>query len=201
MHKIFRCELVSWNQACRLSRKLANHIQQDNYKPDIVIAIARGGYVPARILCDILDIYNLASVRISHYTSGACKAEQARLTSPLCVDIKNLNVLVVDDVTDTGDTLQLALDHIQGLGPADIKIAVLHHKKVSHLAPDYYAKEIIKWRWITYPWALYEDITGFIEQMKEIPTTADMAREQLEEKYGIKVPAWLLEDIFSPGLQ
>ena len=78
--------------------------KQDQFKPDIVIAIARGGYVPARILCDRLDIYNLTSIRIAHYTGGSTKLELARLSIPLGIDIKGMQVLLVDDVTDTGDT-------------------------------------------------------------------------------------------------
>ena len=109
----FACELVSWRRVAMLSNKLAQKIKQDQFKPDIVIAIARGGYVPARILCDRLDIYNLTSIRIAHYTGGSTKLELARLSIPLGIDIKGMQVLLVDDVTDTGDTFRLALEHVR----------------------------------------------------------------------------------------
>ena len=101
--KSLECELVSWHSTVKLSYKLAAMIKHDGFSPDIVIAIARGGYVPARIICDRLDIYDLASIRITHYTGGSSKQEQARLSIPLSIDISGMSVLLVDDVDDTGD--------------------------------------------------------------------------------------------------
>ena len=177
-----KCELVNWDQVVRFSSSLAEQIRRDGYVPDIVIAIARGGYVPARLVCDHLDIYNLTSIRISHYTAGCTRFEQARLSMPLCVDVKDMQVLVVDDVDDSGDTLGLALEHISTFRPSKIKTAVLHHKKVSSLMPDYYAEPVIQWRWITYPWAVYEDISGFIANMTPPPASVEEAKERLEKE-------------------
>ncbi|AKB12522.1 Xanthine-guanine phosphoribosyltransferase [Methanosarcina thermophila CHTI-55] len=42
--------------------------------------------------------------------------------------------------------------------------AVLQHKTCSAFTPDFYAQKIIKWRWIIYPWARYEDLAGFAEK-------------------------------------
>lgn len=118
MAKQFQCELVSWGEVYRLSALLVRQMKDAGYRPDVIIAIARGGYVPARLVCDFLDIYDLTSVRISHYTAGSSKEETARLSSPLCMDIKGLRVLLVDDITDTGDTIVVALQHIREFGPA-----------------------------------------------------------------------------------
>ena len=65
-----------------------------------------------------------------------------------------MQVLLVDDVTDTGDTLRLAIEHMQSHNPAQLKVAVLQHKQVSPLEPDFYAQKIVAWRWVIYPWAL-----------------------------------------------
>lgn len=105
------------------------------------MAIARGGYMSARLLCDALGLYVLASLRIAHYDAGAGKRPEARLCAPLAVDVGGLNLLVVDDCSDTGDTLRLALEYLRGLKPRDIKLAVLHHKTASPLAPDYYGQK------------------------------------------------------------
>jgi len=193
--KSFNCELVSWHSTVKLSSKLVGMIKHDGFKPDVVIAIARGGYVPARIICDRLNIYNLASIRITHYTGGSTKQEQARLSIPLSIDINEMNVLLVDDVDDTGDTFCIALEHLKGFHPKSIKTAVLHHKAISTVLPDYYATTIRKWRWIIYPWAMTEDITGFISRMKPKPRTFDEARMRLEQDYAIKLSTRQLEEI------
>ncbi|MCD6388651.1 MAG: phosphoribosyltransferase [Desulfobulbaceae bacterium] len=193
----FHCELISWNQIYRLARHLYQKIDKNGYKPDIIVAIARGGYIPARILCDFMGIYNLTSIRIVHYVAGAKKQKQARLDIPLCCDILDKKVLVVDDVSDTGDTFDVAIPYLKSLEPAEIKTAVLNHKKTASCQPDFYAEKVIKWRWLIYPWAVIEDISGFIAQMDTPPVTPDDAIRRLKKKYHCQVPKKIMEDVFS----
>ena len=196
MIKQFQCELISWAEVYRLSSQLARQVTDAAFRPDVVIAIARGGYVPARLICDFLDIYNLTSVRITHYTAGSSKEEAARLSSPLCMEIKGLRVLLVDDITDTGDTIEVALRHLREFGPAELKVGVLQHKKQSLLKPDFYAKTLRKWRWIIYPWAVVEDIGGFLLAMPQLPPTPEAANKVLKSDYGLTVPHHTLSHIF-----
>jgi len=197
MTQPMRCELITWNTVYRLSRALARKSRDADFRPDVIVAIARGGYVPARILCDLLDIGALASFRIMHYTAGAHREQAARIRYPLAVDLRGLNVLVVDDVSDTGDTLELALQHVAERGAAAIKVAVLHHKTVSSFQPDFFAAKVVKWRWIIYPWAVVEDITGFIRRMAQPPSSVQEAAQCLERDYGLRVPRSTLEDAYS----
>ncbi|MBU0943201.1 MAG: phosphoribosyltransferase [Proteobacteria bacterium] len=196
MGKQFQCELISWKEVYRLSALLAHQIKEAGCRADLVIAIARGGYVPARLVCDFLGIYNLTSIRISHYTAGSSKEETARLSSPLCMDIQGLNVLLVDDLTDTGDSIEVALQHIREFKPAEIKVATLHHKKQSRLQPDFYAKKLVKWRWLIYPWAVVEDMGGFLQTMPELPTTIESTRKRLQAEYGVTIPLRTLSQVF-----
>ncbi len=193
---VLRCEVISWASVCRLASKLARSIRAADFHPDIVVAIARGGWIPARLLCDHLDLFNLVSVRIAHYT-GAAKSEQARMVNPLGVDIRDKNVLLVDDVSDSGDTLQLALQHLREHSPRELRLAVLHHKQVASVTPDFLAHRVIRWRWIIYPWALVEDLGGFIRHMEPTPTTIEEAAERLQRDYRLRVSHQVLEDIFA----
>ena len=190
-----KVELVSSAMVTRLCRKLAHKIQDSGFNPDIVICIARGGYIPARLICDYLNIYNLTSIRIKHYT-GSTKSETARLLEPLSIDIKGMNVLLIDDIDDTGDTLKLAQDYLKGLNPQEIMVAVLHHKIISTLTPDFFAQKIIRWRWITYPWAIVEDVLGFVKKMQPQPSTIEQAIERTAQNYGIKVSKQVMQDVF-----
>lgn len=190
----FQCELVSWGKIVSLTRKLALLIKEDGYCPGVIIAIGRGGYVPARLLADYFDIMNLTSIKVEHYKAGAHRQEVARIKYPLSVDVSGQHVLVVDDVSDTGDTFEVAIQNIlEHSEPAGIKTAVLHHKAVSSFVPDYYACMVIKWRWIIYPWAVVEDISSFIDEMAPRPASLEGISEQLTQGYGIRVPRKLLE--------
>jgi len=194
-HQLSDIEVLTLAKIQNLSRQLARQIQADHFCPDVVIAIARGGFVPARLLCDYLDIYNLTCIRIAHYT-GTDKTGQARLSIPLNIDIRGMSVLLVDDVDDTGDTLQLALTHLHSFSPALIRIAVLHHKTVASVVPDYYAEKVTHWRWITYPWAITEDVLGLVRKMQPIPANIDDAILRMNQDYGLHISKKVMADVY-----
>lgn len=119
-----------------------------------------------------------------------------RLRYPLNADLTGRCVLLVDDVSDSGDTFRVALDHLAGCGsPAEVRTAALHHKVASPYVPDYYAQKVVKWRWIVYPWAVAEDVGSFIRAMS--PPPADMAEVErgLRLKRGVRLPRAVLRDI------
>ena len=189
------CELISWNRVYRLARQLALRLRDSDFHPDIVVAIGRGGYVPARILCDFLDIYELRSLRIEHYKKGAERQTVARVVYPLCTDISGQSLLIVDDVSDTGDTFVVAIDHVLKFHPGEIRTAALHHKAVSHYEPHFYAQRVVKWRWLIYPWAVMEDITGFVDKMENRPASLEELQQRLKRDHRINVSRPVLEDV------
>jgi hypothetical protein len=197
MPEQLRCEQITWSEVERLCQRLAGLIRESGYHPDLVIAIGRGGYVPARLLCDWLHIMGLTSIKIEHYLSGANRQEEAVIRYPLKADIRGLRVLVVDDVNDTGDTLKVATRHLQTFEPGEIRTAVMHHKAVTLFTVDYYARKIIKWRWLIYPWAVNEDIFGFLQRLTPAPGSLEDARKLLAVRFNIKISQKRLRDIYA----
>ena len=191
------CELVSWGEVHRLCRRLSRMIRASGYQPDIVVAVGRGGYIPARLVCDALDIMALTSVKIEHYLSGLNKQAEAVIRYPLCVDIKDQSVLIVDDVNDSGDTLRLTTEHIQDFQPQEVRTAVMHDKRVTQFQVDYFAKRIIKWRWLVYPWAIHEDINAFISRLSPPPQNLAEIQQQLAEQFRIRITLKQLREIIS----
>lgn len=191
------CELISWARVARLARSLAEDIRASGFRASHVVAIARGGYVPARLLCDRLNLYELDSIRIAHYRAGATKTPEARLVSALASDIRGGDVLLVDDVADTGDTLELAVDYLQDLAPRSIKVAVLQYKRQSPYKPDYWAEEVVTWRWLIYPWAVIEDLSGFLAAMSPAPRSANELVERFHAEHGLQVPRRLVLDVMA----
>ena len=193
----FRCELISWRRVYQLSHKIACQVTGSGFQPDKIVAIGRGGYIPARILCDFLDIYDLSAIRVEHYKKGIQRKAVARIVDPLCAGVSGQRLLVVDDVSDTGDTFQVAVEHICKFNPQEIKTAVLHHKIVAGFVPDYFAQRVIKWRWLIYPWAMMEDLSAFIRQMENRPSSVKLMARRLKNDYGIRVSGQTLELVLS----
>ena len=192
----FPCELISWGKVVSLIHKMAIQIRQDDYHPDIIIAIGRGGYVPARLLADYLDRMNLTSLKVEHYLAGSHKQPVTTVIYPLSINVTDQKVLLVDDVSDSGETFDATLQHIwQRSSPKEIKTAVLHHKTSSNFIPDYFAAKIIKWRWLIYPWAQVEDVSAFISEMQPRPESLSEISDLLASSYGIHVSHKILEYI------
>lgn len=189
------CELVSWNRVYQLTHALALQIKNCGFRPDLIVAVARGGYVPARLLCDFLHVYELAGIRVEHYSKGARKHKSARLKYPLALDPSGMRVLIVDDICDTGETYRVVLEHMFEFSPHEIRTAALQHKRESGYEPDFIARRLRKWRWLIYPWALTEDVCGFIEQMQDRPNTLERMRSRLHEDYGIRLSTQRLRGI------
>lgn len=191
------CELISWDRFYQLSQRLAHSIRASGFRPDIVVAIGRGGYMPARILSDYLNVFDLASIKIEHYR-GTRRESVVRIRYPLQADISNRVVLLVDDVSDSGDTFDVAIRHLREHGePAALKTAVLHHKRASRYVPDYYAEEVGEWRWIIYPWAVIEDLSGFLRNIKPSPDSTEAFGEYLFRQHGLSVARETLKDVLS----
>ena len=154
---------LTWMDVQRLSEKLADQIAESGFRPDIIVAVSRGGFDPARILSDELNIRSLASLQVIYYAGINERNDKPQVKYPLNADISGLNVLVVDDVADSGSSLKVVKEYIDSLGPREVKMATLHHKPWSTFEPDFYAESVDKW--IIYPWEPRESIEDIREKL------------------------------------
>ncbi|VVB86948.1 Xanthine phosphoribosyltransferase [uncultured archaeon] len=193
-----KCYIVSWDEAYRLAKIIANKIKRSGFKPDLVIGIARGGLVPARTVCDFLLHKDLTSIKVEHWGIAATLGK-ARMKFPLPaeIEISGKNILIVDDVADTGDTYSLIMDYLKEKNPAEVRTAVLQYKTCSKFVPDYWGEKLDEWEWIIYPWALFEDMTGFIGKVLAQPGTAEDIRKSLKNLFNISIPRKDLLDMLN----
>lgn len=184
----FRCYNVSWGKAQELTKNLAHKIKRSGFKPDLVIGIARGGLVPARIICDYLLLKDLASIKVEHWgiakTLGAAKI---KFPLPDEAAISGKKILIVDDVADTGETYSVIMEYLLKKNPTDIKTAALQYKTSSSFIPDFWGEKLEKWEWIVYPWAIYEDQRGFIERVLTNTLSSEMIRKKMKDDYNFSI--------------
>ncbi|MFW9848454.1 MAG: phosphoribosyltransferase [Candidatus Thorarchaeota archaeon] len=175
------CYVLDYDDIANYAYQTALKIRESSWKPDAIIGIARGGWVHARIQCDLLGVKNLYSVKVDHWGVTATRDGKARLSCPLVGDVEGMRVLVVDDITDTGESLMTAVEHINDTGnPADVKTATLMHIVGSKFVPDYYGVEVT-WAWEIWPWNFYEDITALITKIFEGEKISEMSTAEVKK--------------------
>jgi len=170
---------LTWDDVQRLAEKTADKIKEDGFTPDLMIAVSRGGFDPARIISDQLNIKKLASLQITYYSGLYEKKEKPEVLFPLNAEIKGLKVLVVDDVSDSGHSIMAVKQYVESMGASVVKIATLHHKPWSEFEPDYYADVVDKW--ILYPWEPNESIQDLIMMLSQKGLPKEKIPEKLRE--------------------
>lgn len=188
MEEKIKCRVVLWEEIDRWAEDVASKIRKSGFKPDVVIGLTRGGWVPARILCDNLVCKNLFSIKIEHWGITAQTDMKAKLVQELNHDIAGKNVLVVDDITDTGESLILALEHLKKKNPKEIRSATLLHITHSKIEPDYYSVRVPKeeWRWFIFPWNFKEDVDNLIGKIAAKTDDPAELADLMHEIYDIK---------------
>lgn len=190
----------SWEQIAGECRKIVKQIRESEYKPDIVLALSRGGFVPARIVCDLLIVKDLVSIKVDHWGITAQKDGLARLRYPVEISLEGKRILIVDDITDTGESLSLALEWVKKQNPAEVKTAVVYHISHSKTVPDFFGEEMkgSDWAWIVWPWNLIEDVSNIL--LKEVDGKGLSLQEMkklFEEKYRAEITEEILQDALS----
>ncbi|MFZ8839493.1 MAG: phosphoribosyltransferase [Pyrobaculum sp.] len=164
-----KVRFISWAEGITLSEALARRVQVSGFRPDVIVAVSRGGLVPARIISDVLEVDDVITIGVKYWGLAQRRAERPILYHGVEPGvIRDRKVLVVDEVADTGHTLMLAKNLLDLIGAAEVKTAVLHLKTTSRFAPDYYAEKIEEWIWISYPWSRYEDLREFKKRGQDV---------------------------------
>ncbi len=185
-----RCRQATWEEVGTWADRIADRVRSASAVPQTIVALTRGGWVPGRLLCDRLGVHRLLSLRAQHWGITATPTGRAELTEGLSGPVRGETVLVVDDITDTGESLALAVEHVGAAGPSRVQSAAFLHIDHAKFVPTYYAEEIprAQWVWIVFPWNYWEDLTTLAARAATISPGIDAVRRTLSERSGFHVP-------------
>ena len=162
----FKCVVTNWDYMDGLCRRVAEQIKDDGFEPDIIVALARGGWFAGRLLCDLLGLDDLTSLKIEHYVGTAKQTGEVKIRYPLPDEsVKGKTVLIVDDIADTGKSLMTAKSHVEALEASEVKTATLQLLYTSKFTPDYFGEYMEEWAWVIFPWNFIEDMTDLISRL------------------------------------
>jgi hypoxanthine phosphoribosyltransferase len=169
---------LSYEEARDLSLALYRRIRSSGWLPDVNVGIGRGGMF---VLRSLQDFFAAEGVRAPYWLipverySGIGTAGSVRISGE--VDVAGMNVLLVDDVADYGDSLAVVRELLLSRGASSVRTATLHLKPWSKVIPDYYVSRTDAW--IIYPWELYETIAAIIRELAAAGATVDEAYGEL----------------------
>ncbi len=177
MIKETQYEAPDWNQIYSMLLKQTERICKSRFRPDVIVGVSRGGWVPARVLSDLLENANLANVKAECYVGIGEEGGNPKLTQCLSADITGKKVLIVDEVADSGKSLGLVTDHGLEQGAHEIKTATLYFKPCCTFKPDFFEEETECW--IVFPWEIKETIRAVYEANKSSQSKTKVELEKL----------------------
>ena len=151
-------ENLSWDTFGSASRSLATDVFVSGYRPDVVVAIARGGLLLAGAVAYALDVKSCGALNVEFYTGV-----DERLPEPVVLgphfdhdQLASQRVLLVDDVSDSGRTLTMVRDLLHATG-AEVRTLCLYSKPGTVAEPDYIWR--VTDRWINFPWSVQAPVS------------------------------------------
>ena len=159
--------IISFDEYTKIVEKLAIQIYQ-NYKPTVLVGIMRGAAPIIDILSRILKL-PIAYIVIQSYSGKGMEDQQGQLVfareiSSLAKSEDFKKVLLIDDLSDTGLTLNKSIEWLKNYGPTknfiqEVKTACLWKKKSSSFEPDFCPIRLESDPWIVQPTEHYEELS------------------------------------------
>ena len=182
--------ILNWQDSYDKIFYLYEKIKTTGYVPDIIVGIARGGWIPARLLADFYNIKDTANIKVEAYEFIAETDVEAKITQDINIQVKGKKILIVDDIADSGSSLKVVWDDLTKKGVKDITAATLFYKPSSIITPQHYISETNDW--VVFPWEIFETIKELAEGMQ------DMELEEININFkNIGLPASMVEVYFS----
>ncbi|WP_255190813.1 phosphoribosyltransferase [Natronobeatus ordinarius] len=187
----FNCTITNWEYIYGLCRDVADEVRRDEFEPEVVVALARGGWFAGRCLCDFLGLDDLTSLKMEHYVGTAQKTGEPTVRYPMPEgSVEGKDVLVIDDIADTGGSISRAEAYVEQRDAGEVRTATLQLLDTSEFEPDYVGERLAEWAWVVYPWNFIEDmvdlLSGVMEKADQESYTADELRHYLAEYHDVK---------------
>jgi hypoxanthine phosphoribosyltransferase len=138
---------LSWEMFGELCRALALRVARD-FDPDLIVGIARAGVIPGSVVASVLrkDFYSLT---ISRREGGELVRDRPAVLSAAPLQCEGKRILLVDEITSSGDTMRLGLASVRDRHPAEVQTATCFARP-GGFQPDFVALETDAT--IIFPW-------------------------------------------------
>lgn len=140
--------VLDWSAFMNQTDMLSNIILQTEWKPDMLIAVARGGWILTRMLSDSLGVKEMASIGITYRDTERTKLDVYSMPE---IKIVKAKLLLIDDRLESATSLKYAKEILTSLGH-DVKTACLFTHSKNIIVPDFQLEKIDDE--VIFPWEL-----------------------------------------------
>jgi len=187
----FKCTITNWEYIYGLCRDVSDQVKTSEFEPDVVVALARGGWFAGRCICDFLGLNDLTSLKMEHYVGTAAKSGEPEVRYPMPEgSVEDKDVLIIDDIADTGGSIEHAYEYVTDRDANEVRTATLQLLQTSEFEPDYVGERLEEWAWIVYPWNFIEDmidiVSDVMDQADEDVFSEDDLRHYLNEFHDVE---------------
>lgn len=173
---------VTWTKLHRDVFELAKQVEKSSFKPEVLVAIARGGLTISHILSDFLNC-PITTFTIASYAEFEQKKKPELLYS-VGHEIVGKQIVLVDDVADTGATFTAGVDYLKHQGADKVMTAAPYIKPWSTFNPDFSIEKTDKW--IVFPYDVRESLEALIKKWHSEGVPKSEYKYRLTDKFGFE---------------
>ena len=148
--------LIHWHDVNFCLSAIKDKLKADNFIPDIIVAVGRGGLIPGTLLAYNMDVGIVINYAIKTYSNENTQTDALWVfQSPdeSFSDYRYKNILVVDDLSDSGNSLVYITKQLTDRYKIEnVKTATLCIKDSTKFIPDYYIQKYPSDTWLVFPW-------------------------------------------------
>jgi len=147
---------LSWDDTVKAITEISDVIKKSKFLPDMILSVGRGGMIPARLLSDLLKVSDVCMLEAKMYTGIGTRNLQPKLGT-LTASVYKKKVLIVDDIVDSGLTLDAVMTMVHNQKADQIKSATIVIKDHVKRLPSYFHQTAKEDEWVVFPWEKIEN--------------------------------------------
>lgn len=141
---------LNWNDIEEMVENVCKQIIEKKYLVNHIITIGRGSMIPSRLISDRLNINEVSYIDVKLYKDVRLKNNKIQIKN-FNDNIEKKNVLLVDDICDTSETIEETIKFLSDKKYNTLKTATLITREETNRKPTFFAK-LVKKEWIIFPW-------------------------------------------------
>ncbi len=151
---------VEWEEFLSLIIKSSEEIKARHNDIDTIVVLSRGGLIPGAIIAQKLNVKRVYSFGINFYSSGNKIRKVPNIYQPLPTNFFSSNILIIDDIIDSGKSIKHVLKYINKSYYSDnepLVYSVFYKPNELGVHPDFYGEYLHNKEWVEFPWEIKND--------------------------------------------